>query len=89
MRELLRLRIGRVPQPRTGIVDSQSAKTTGGEQRGFDGGKKVCGRKRHLLSRRSVGLRHRRFPGFSDSFRRGFSEVRVEGSRKFSIAPSS
>jgi putative transposase len=32
-------------------VDSQSAKTTGvgGEQRGYDGGKKVRGRKLHLL----------------------------------------
>jgi putative transposase len=32
-------------------VDSQSVKTTGvgGEQRGYDGGKKVKGRKRHLL----------------------------------------
>jgi putative transposase len=32
-------------------VDSQSAKTTGvrGEQRGYDGGKKVRSRKRHLL----------------------------------------
>jgi putative transposase len=32
-------------------VDSQSAKTigVGGEQRGYDGGKKVRGRKRHLL----------------------------------------
>jgi len=32
-------------------VDSQSLKTTGvgGEQRGYDGGKKVKGRKRHLL----------------------------------------
>jgi putative transposase len=34
-----------------GIVDAQSAKTAGvgGEQRGFDGGKKVRGRKRHIL----------------------------------------
>jgi transposase len=33
------------------VVDSQSVKTTGvgGEQRGYDGGKKVKGRKRHLL----------------------------------------
>ena len=32
-------------------MDSQSAKTTGvgGEARGYDGGKKVRGRKRHLL----------------------------------------
>ncbi|PLS85220.1 MAG: hypothetical protein CYG60_13780 [Actinobacteria bacterium] len=34
-----------------GVVDSQSVKSTGvgGEQRGYDGGKKVKGRKRHLL----------------------------------------
>ena len=33
------------------MVDSQSVKTTavGGEERGYDGGKKVKGRKRHLL----------------------------------------
>jgi len=33
------------------MVDSQSAKTTGvgGEARGYDGGKKVRGKKRHLL----------------------------------------
>jgi putative transposase len=32
-------------------VDSQSVKTTGvgGEERGYDGGKKVKGRKRHIL----------------------------------------
>ena len=47
----LRRKLGRDPEPSAGIVNAQSAKISGveGEQRGFDGGKKMRGRKRHVL----------------------------------------
>lgn len=41
---------GREPTPTYGIIDSQSAKTTSAsEERGIDGGKKIKGRKRHIV----------------------------------------
>jgi putative transposase len=51
LRQRLRWRLGRNPDPSAAIVDSQSIKTTGvgGAERGFDPAKKVEGRKRHLL----------------------------------------
>jgi len=45
-----RIRHGRNKHPSAGCADSQSVKTTAvPSSRGFDGGKKINGRKRHIL----------------------------------------
>ena len=51
LRKRVRVRLRRNSQPSAAIVDSQSIKTkgVGGKERGYDGAKKVKGRKRHLL----------------------------------------
>lgn len=51
LRERVRLREGRTAQPSAAIIDSQSVKaaeTVGVTSRGYDAGKKINGRKRHI-----------------------------------------
>ena len=50
LREKVRKQAGKKPTPTAAIIDSQSVRSAqGGEDRGFDAGKKVTGRKRHIV----------------------------------------
>jgi transposase len=50
LRDAVRQAEGRDPEPTAAVLDSQTAKSaSGGEQIGYDAGKRTRGRKRHLL----------------------------------------
>jgi putative transposase len=50
LRQKVRVAADREPSPRVAYIDSQTVKATEiAEDRGYDGGKKITGRKRHIL----------------------------------------
>lgn len=52
LRSMVRKKAGREDSPSAACIDSRSVKTSrsGGEERGVDGGKKVKGRKQHIIT---------------------------------------
>jgi putative transposase len=69
LRKQMRKKQGRDEEPSAAVIDSQSIKTSAvrGEAKGYDAGKKIWGRKRHLLVDTQGNLMEVKVTGADDS----------------------
>ncbi|MFI6124601.1 transposase [Streptomyces sp. NPDC051064] len=84
LRDRVRVREGREAEPTAGIIDAQSVKaaaTVPAGSRGYDGGKQINGRKRHIVTD-CLGLPSEELPqGHRPGHQRGLTTGHVQAYR--------